>query len=197
MLRYPLFIACIFLIVNLTSCVKEYSYEGGPPPPGIVIIDSIPQNDTIPQSEVHFPGCSECKETDELLPGAWNFKVDTSFVCGKITAAIKSPDGNGFTFFGPSKCTLDTGIVLTIFLDGISLDQDLQNVTIKDVIFEYYDNEYRRDIFGWLRKDVFMLTISTYTASTKTMIGTFSGYVKGWDNLQGEIKEGNFYIQFQ
>ena len=174
------------------SCIKEYSYEGGFRQ---IIHDSIPAHDTIPES-THLPSCSQCKDL-EIVQGTWNFKFDTSIMCGKITDAIKSPDGNGFTFFGPSTCSRDTGIILTVFARNQSLDVNFSDVTFTDVIFEYYDNKNQRDIFMWEKKDVFMLTVKTYDVATRLMTGTFRGYVSTWDNLQQEVTAGNFFIKFR
>lgn len=199
MLRYLLYIICIVFIVGsgvlfISGCAKEYSYEGELPPD--IISDSIPLPDVVSDSSVYFPICSQCKENNELLPAMWNFKFDSSFLCGNITRAIKSPDGKGFTFFGPSKCSLDTGIVMTIFLDDQSLDTDLQNVILKEVIFEYYDNKTQRDIFISDKRGLFSLTIQTYEIATSVMTGTFGGYVSTKDHSLAEIREGKFSIKF-
>ena len=198
MLRYLLYIACIVFVASfemfgISGCIKEYSYEGGPPVDSIP--DSIPPPDTVPVSTFHLPGCSQCIET-ELLPATWNFKIDSSFMCGGITRGIKSPDKNGFTFFGPSKCSLDTGIVMTIFLDDQLLDRDMQNVILHDVIFEYYDNTTQRDVLISDKKGLFTLTIENYTLATETMTGTFSGYVSAKDSSLVKIDDGKFSIKF-
>lgn len=194
MSRYLFYIVSIAFGVSVISgCAKEYSYEGGLLPD--IIHDSIPLPDTVSES-IRFPECPGCKETNEVFPATWDFKFGTSFLCGNITRGIKSPDNSGFTFFGPSACSLDTGIVITIFLKGLLLDRDLQDITEKDVIFEYYDNKTQRDVLISDIRGLFSLTIQKYELATGIMTGTFSGYVSTKNHSQAEIRDGRFSIKF-
>ena len=186
-------VSIVFWVLVISGCAKEYSYEGGPVQD--IVHDSIPLPDTIAESGIHFPECSQCKETIKVFPATWDFKFGTSFLCGNLTRGIKSPDNSGFTFFGPSTCSLDTGIVMTVFLKDLLLDRDLQDVTEKDVIFEYYDNKTQRDIFISDKKGLFALTIQTYEVATGIMTGTFSGYVSTKDNSIAEIRGGRFSVK--
>src|SRR5882724_966529 len=105
-----LFIFCVQL-TGFSGCIKEYSYERQ-------MIDTLSTIDSIPDDTTAepliFSHCPGCDGQDNFLLSTWNFKYDTSFICGNITRAINSPDHSAFTFFGPSACSLDTGIIMTV-----------------------------------------------------------------------------------
>src|SRR5215203_428684 len=131
--------ACVLLfqLLSYQSCVKEYSYEGSP-------VDTIPAHDSIPDdttvNKFVFPYCSGCDGKDDYIFGTWNFKYDTSFFCGNITRAIIEPEHRmAFTFFGPSACSTDTGLIMTVYLDA-PLNADASNILVHHVIFQYYNN---------------------------------------------------------
>ena len=44
-----------------------------------------------------------------------------------------------FTFFGPSACSVDTGIVVSVYLP-VALDRDQFNLTTQQTAFYYYDH---------------------------------------------------------
>ncbi len=205
MLRSVLYMLCagllFFQLMCYQSCVKEYSYEGGPRdtldtiPRDTIPIDTIP-NDTIVQSIV-FPYCQGCVGRDDYIMGTWNFKYDTFFFCGNITRALLEPTGrSAFTFFGPSTCSLDTGLIMTVYL-SIPLISDSYNITTSNVFFQYYNNiGGTGDIFYSREAKPFSLTIEQYTGATGIATGHFSGYVDTDHGTTVQIKEGKFMIQF-
>lgn len=198
MIRQLLYIGCAFLflcvqVTGFSGCVKEYSYEGGPAID--TTLDSIP-SDTISKDAIVFPVCAECKDAGDILPSTWNFKYDISFICGNITNAIISPERNGFTFFGPSACSLDSGLVMTVYLSSGFLDADKVNITTDRVIFEYYDNVTLTDIFVTAQLGTFSLTIDAYEYATGIAKGSFSGYVPAKNGDVVQIKDGKFQVKF-
>ncbi|QEC69949.1 hypothetical protein FRZ67_22595 [Panacibacter ginsenosidivorans] len=180
-------------VAGLSGCAKEYSYEGGPVQD--TTNDSIP-SDTIPKQVITFPVCSQCKYWDNTLPSTWSFNYDTSLLCGNMTNGIIAPDRSGFTFFGPSACSPDTGIVITAYLSSALLTSDRSNITTNQVIFEYYDNVTLTDIFATGKLGTFSLTIDTYEYSTGMAKGRFSGYVPTKTGDTVLIKNGKFQVKF-
>ncbi|MDQ6844743.1 MAG: hypothetical protein M3Z92_10380 [Bacteroidota bacterium] len=176
---------------GLAGCEKEYSYEGG------IIADTIPivRIDTIPKPSTDFPFCPACAAMNPSAVLFWSFKYDTSLLCGTVTNAVITPDRDGFTFFGPSACSSDTGLVMTVFLDMDSLNRDKNNITTNNVALEYYDNTTFNDIFIANRRSLYFI-IETYNHSTGIAKGTFNGNVTLKNGTQKAILGGRFVIQF-
>ncbi len=197
MLRQLFYIICTFLLLCLqagfSGCIKEYSYEGGPAQD--TTYGSIP-SDTVSKPAIKFPVCAECENTSEPLLSTWDFKYDGSFLCGNTTRAIISPEQTGFTFFGPSACSIDTGLVMTVYLSNDTLNGDKSNITSTQVIFEYYDNVTLSDIFMTNKLGTFSLTIDKYEYSTRIVEGRFSGSVPAKNGVEVAINNGRFKIKF-
>ncbi len=196
MIRQLLYITCAFFLLCLelagfSGCIKEYSYEGGPAQ------DTTSIQDTTPKPAIMFPVCAKCDGINDPLLSTWSFKYDTSFFCGNITRAIIAPDRTGFTFFGPSACSIDTGLVMTVYLGTDVLDRDKSGITSNEVIFEYYDNVTLTDIFMTNKLGTFSLTIDTYEHATGIAKGRFSGYVPAKNGEVVGIIDGKFEIKFE
>ena len=197
MLRKLLNTVCIIAIIYLaqagfSGCIKEYSFEGGQP-----INNPIPIPDTAVRPGISFPFCAGCRNMDDFNLTGWSFKYDTSILCGTVTDAVITPGRNGFTFFGPSSCSRDTGLVMTVFLDSGALDSDKFNVTPNRVSLEYYDNTTHSDIFVSSRLFSLSFTIDTYEHATGIANGRFSGNVKTKDSTVAAIKDGKFKIKLK
>ncbi len=198
---YYICILFVFFIVKtgFISCTKDYSYEGGS-----VINDTLPAlpSDTtinldsaiIVIPEKGFPFCEICRQTNNSQLSVWDFKYDTSQLCGTVTNAVITPGRSGFTFFGPSACSKDTGLVITVFLNADSLNSNKTNITSNNVGFEYYDNTTQSDIFVSGRP-LFSLTIATYDHTTGIATGTFSGSARSKAGSLVKIADGNFAIK--
>src|SRR6266487_2054254 len=118
-----------FWTFNL-SCAKEYSFEGA---------DTLAVNDTIIVPPAHLWICPACIGQDKQIEAKWSFHNDSSFSCGMIDTAIVNQERTAFTFFGPSACSKDTGMIIDVFLGGGAMDRDLYNVTSKEGGSYYYD----------------------------------------------------------
>ena len=201
MLRRFVLIMCagllFFQLMSYESCIKEYSYEGGPTDTldTIPVIDTLLNDTTTSSPPIVFQHCDACNGQSGYTLGTWNFKYDTSIFCGNITRAIINVDKNAFTFFGPSACSLDTGLIMTVYLDA-PLDGDATNVTALHTYFQYYNNKGIQDIFDSFESAPFVLTIEKYTQSTGIATGHFTGLVKTDRNTTDKIQEGKFMIQF-
>ncbi len=178
------------LLLQTLGCKKEYSYEG---------TDLLIKKDSIllaPPPINNLPGCSICKVTDELFLGSWNFKTGSSFLCGSVTAAGMIAEKTAFTFFGPSACSIDTGLVMTIYLP-ISLDRDRFNIPISKVAFYYYDNNATKDILISLQAAPFSATIESFIYTTGIATGTFNGTVFKPNGDTAFVSGGNYKIKLK
>jgi hypothetical protein len=168
--------ASIFIVVlSFLHCKKEYSYEGGNIP---VIRDSVIIN---PAPKPYI--CSSCVGADNYIEGKWSFYDNGTFYCGIIDTAITTPDRSGFTFFGPSSCSLDSGLVLTISIEPNFLTKDVFNLTTNRTGLYYYDNIGQTHPFVTQPGFTFSFIIDSYIHQTRMMTGRFSGTVF---NLNGE-----------
>ena len=167
------FLIILFFIISeiaiIISCAKEYSYEGGPDP--VIVRDSVITNS--PNTYV----CTSCLGTDGFILSKWNFYNNNDFYCGKIDTAIATPDRTGFTFFGPSSCSIDSGLVLTINISPTALTNDIFNLTTAKASMYYYDNIGNTHPFISQTGYTFTFTIDSYIHQTRIMTGTYSGNV--------------------
>ncbi len=198
MLRRFLYKSSIILIIyiqvsGLYGCMKEYSYEGGPGTDPIV----VPPHDTVVNPPKNgLPFCAGCNNANASADLFWSFRYDTSLLCGSVTNSVITPDRDGFTFFGPSTCSLDTGLVMTVFLSPEALNTDKLNITTTNVSLEYYDNTGFSDVFV-SNHHLISFTIGSYVHSSGIARGTFEGLVKAKDNTLVPISQGKFTIQFK
>ena len=186
-----LFFFMQIILLHSTGCKKEYSYEGG---------DSlIIKHDTVivpvpPAPE--FPACSSCRESDATEEARWNFKMDNSFFCGVIDTGIITSDKNAFTFFGPSTCSIDTGLVITAYFEPEKLTSDKHNITTNKVAFYYYQHGAPY-IFISERSTNFSITIESFIYATGIATGTFKGGVARANGIITYIKDGKFKVRFR
>jgi hypothetical protein len=182
MIRKPINIIFPVIAILLFSCKKEYSYEGGP----VIIIDTGTTN--IPKPYI----CPSCTGGDQFIESKWSFYNGNDFYCGGIDTAIAAPARNGFTFFGPSSCSIDSGLVMTINTEPALLNQDVFNSTTTKVGMYYYDNTVQTYPFITQPGFQFSVTIESYIYQTRVMTGTFNGIVVrpngGQTGLQGKFK---------
>jgi hypothetical protein len=178
------------VLLQTTGCKKEYSCEDGCKV--VIQRDSV----IIPPISSTFPGCSSCKVADELLLSKWNFKTGNTFVCGSVDNAGFIGEGKAFTFFGPSACSIDTGIVFTVYLSA-RLDHDIYNETVNNVAYYYYDHHAARDIFISLSPKPFSVNIQSFIFSTRIMTGSFRGTVFKPNGDTAVISDGKFKIKLK
>ncbi|HMU47754.1 MAG TPA: hypothetical protein PKC72_15390 [Chitinophagaceae bacterium] len=183
------FIAITGLLLLINSCKQEYSFEGGPPPPpqDTVILPPPP-----PPSKV----CPACIGQEDFIENKWSFRDDTLLCCGIIDTAIVAPARQGFTFYGPSACSNDTGMVITVPLEGQILNQNLSNITLTHTAFYYYDNVGQAYIYMSHQANPFTVHINSYDHATKLVTGTFEGYVYNARGPGGTmIRNGKFKVK--
>jgi hypothetical protein len=192
-----IFLVSPILILQNTGCTKEYSYEGGDT---TVVINNPPADSTLSPQDTSglFPICNLCKIENPLNIGDWSFKTGNSFLCGGTTNSgfFGGNTQEDITFFGPSACSVDTGIVVSAFF-SVPLDRDRFNITAYRAAFYYYDNNAPKDIFMSHQENIFTVTIQSFIYSTRIASGIFSGTVFKANGDTANIKEGKFKVHIK
>ena len=174
-----------YMLLQQFGCAKDYSFEGA---------DTLQNKDTIiPAAIINLPGCIGCIETDQLTPGKWSFKIGNTYACGILDNSGFIGTNTTFTFFGPSACSIDTGIVMTVYLP-IPFNEDRFNVTSRQAAFYYYDHNGTKDIFISHLPGVFTVSVQSYLHATRIATGTFEGTVYKPNGDTSYIKEGRFKV---
>jgi hypothetical protein len=176
------------LLLILSGCAKEYSYEGGVTP---VIHDTLPP----PVVVNDFPVCPFCKTITNTALSTWSFKKGNTTVCGTVDTAIITLERTAFTFFGPSSCSADSGLVITVYLGNESLNRNRTNLAINNIAFYYYDRVTPSYIFMSLANSPFSGTIDNYDHQTKIASGTFTGNAVRSDGSAASITSGKFKVK--
>ncbi len=190
--RVPAIAAALYLFVLVVSCSKEYSCEGcsiNTP------ADSLPIPTTPPVAS-ELPVCLSCATyPDPVELNQWSLKAQQSQACGSIDTAIINPERTAFTFYGPSACSADTGMVLTVYMESRVLNQDLSNITINRSSFYFYDRVTPSDIYMSRQTVVFPVHIDRYDHQTKIISGSFSGTVFRGNGSPASISAGKFKVK--
>ncbi len=190
-----LFFFALYAILFALGCKKEYSYEGGAIQNYPILPDSTIAGDTT-QIINTIPNCDGCNSIDEAVDLKWSFKVGNSSLCGNVTRGVLSPDGDGMTFFGPSTCSRDSGLIITAFFSGQVLNHDQNNLTASRASLEYYDNITMSDVLHSKRPNIFSLTIDNYVHQTGVVTGTFYGSVLDKNGKIIKVESGKFSARF-
>jgi hypothetical protein len=181
-----------FSVTHFGGCAKEYSFEGSDTEPGDTI--TVPPPPPAPVSGL--PRCALCDTyPDPVNEKQWKLKADESVACGIIDTAIVTFDRSAFTFFGPSACSRDTGIVMTIYLETKKLDRDMSNVYISKVSFYYYDRVTPSYIFISSAAYPFSMVIEQYDHQTKMATGHFDGFARRTNGINAVISAGRFKVK--
>jgi hypothetical protein len=172
-------VVILFLIV---SCAKEYSYEKK------TITVALPK----PKPTIHT--CTECIGKDSQLLSRWSFYNDTTFYCGQIDTAIVL-DKMGFTIYGPSSCSQDSGLVILVRLGSTSLEHDIYNTSFPNTSFYYYDHIGSTHVFITHYGTAFEFVIESYSHQTKIAVGSFNGFAYRPDGTLASIQSGKFRVR--
>jgi hypothetical protein len=172
-------LVCVFVFM---SCLKDYSYEKKD-----VIVDT-PK----PKPSIHT--CTACEGKDTQQVSRWSFYNDTTFYCGQIDTAIVL-DKTGFTLYGPSLCSQDSGLVILVRLGSTTLEHDIYNTTFSNTSFYYYDRIGSTHVFITTYGTTFDLTIESYIQQTKMATGHFNGFAYRPDGTLASIQSGKFKVR--
>ena len=175
MVRLVCYLLCcmVLLAFIVPGCSREYSFEGNDTlnRPVPLPIDTAAVKDTTPTLQID--SCAGCANV--FIEGQWFLKLNGTSFCGKIDTAIVSAERNGFTFFGPSTCSPDFGLIITVRLDENKLNQNLQNLQLIKSSIYYYDNIGGIYVVQSEQGKPFSVVISSYDNITKKAEGSFSG----------------------
>ncbi|MBL7749188.1 MAG: hypothetical protein JNM19_17245 [Chitinophagaceae bacterium] len=177
----------VLIIIIFLGCDKEYSFEGGAMPPPRDTI-SVPPPPAVPV-------CQACSSIQGSTLPEWKFKSGNWTICGKADTAIALGNRTTFTFFGPSACSVDTGMVITVYLNGDTLNRDRQNLQARTAAFYCYDRVTPSYIFMSQGSNSFSVTIDRYTHSTGIATGTFRGAVSRANGASASIDSGRFTVK--
>ena len=125
----------------------------------------------------------------------WQFMTGPSAMCGPVTNALLSRDKKALTFFGPSACTIDTGLIMTAFFDT-PLDGDRAEVVATRAVLQYYNKNAAEDVFRSDPNHRFTFIIIQYTEATQTATGQFRGYAYTPNSTAILVESGTFNIHF-
>lgn len=192
----PIFFATIatlaFMLIGFGCVKEEYSYEGGLLPPVDSTTDTTTQNIPPP----FITACKECSPGGPAQYMQWHFLCEASALCGPVTKAVMSPDKNAITFFGPSTCSVDTGLIMSAFFDE-PLNSDRSNVKAARAVLQYYIKNAADNVFQSEPPHPFTLTIDQYTLNTRIAMGHFDGFAYTPAGKQVAVNSGTFYIYFE
>jgi len=185
-------VLCFLVIVSLlfmASCRKEYSFEGNMTPP--VDTTGTPAS---PPVTYNFSLCSICATSATTELSSWSFKMENILACGKADTAIMLGNRTAFTFFGPSLCSNDTGMVITVYLRD-TLNKNLSYISADKAAFYYYDHVTPSYIMMSQAYAPFSVTIQNYDHQTKIATGTFEGVALRSDGHWVSINSGKFKMK--
>ena len=184
------------MLIGFASCEKDYSYEGGITRilPADSLIDSIPVKDSVTHILPEFSPCVFCNNNNPLKESTWSFKIDTTILCGSVDTAIVLGSRGTFTFFGPTSCVKDSGIIFTIYLSPYELNRDTTNFAVPKVSFYYY-HTFAPFILMNQTSESFNFVINSYVHATHIALGTFSGVAYRPDGRVVAISDGKFNVK--
>ncbi len=190
-----LLLVSLLILVYSLGCIKDYSFEGGNPPVFVPDTTVSPIDttalpvDTVPA----VPVCALCSTIGVPAEGNWRFQTGDSLQCGTFTNSgfIGGDSKTAFTFFGPSACSTDTGIVVSVYLP-VPLDQDRFNINADAAAFYYYDHTATADIYMSRAPYGFSVTLDSFIYNTGIATGTFKGTVFKPNGDTAYISEGKF-----
>ena len=194
--RYYLFFfffALLILLLENSGCIKEYSFEGAQHDTTPVNIPTDTLDTVKLPSAITFPQCAFCDAFDEILLGHWSFKTGNAYLCGSFSNSgfFSGQSKTSFTFFGPSACSDDTGLVVSVYLP-IPLDQDRNDLTTNRTAFYYYDHNSPNDILASRPSSIFSVTVQSFVSATGIATGTFSGIAFTATGDSMRITDGRF-----
>lgn len=159
------FIGLFYLLLVCAGCEKGFLKNN----------DEAENNIILPRQTPYL--CSACVGADNFTENKWSFYNIDTFYCGIIDTAIALPERTGFTIFGPSSCSPDSGLILTINISPANLTKDIFNLTTLKAGMYYYDNVSGVHPFISQPGNDFSFIIDSYIYQTRMMTGRFSGTV--------------------
>ena len=179
----------LFLLVAFfASCTREYSFEGASL--------GIRHKDTIHPPAGGGPSiCPACIGNDVFIENKWSLHIGGLLYCGKIDTIIIAPSRSGFTLFGPSSCSVDSGMVITVNLAGEHLNHNITNYSSSTNGFYYYDKVTPSYVAISVTGIPFFVTVESYDHTTKILTGSFYGITALANGGSIPIGAGKFRVK--
>ncbi|MCA0383854.1 MAG: hypothetical protein LCH58_16970 [Bacteroidetes bacterium] len=190
-----LFIAAILSLSwwSIAGCTKEYSYEGGSLPDSS---NFVPAPDTTRQDSLQFLPCALCvADSFGKAVDTWRIQLPKSKACGNFTRTVITPTRDAFTFFGPSACSIDSGLILNSFWSPLVFDRDLKNVSTQRTAFYYYDRIGNTFVLERKTGQVMTIVIEEYSHSTGIAKGYAFGEAQTADGKLVRVSDIRFVIK--
>lgn len=180
----------LLMLLLWQGCAKEYSYEGGT----VNIRTDTTTGGGGGGTGNTDPVCAACVNVTEPLTGEWSFRSGSWKLCGTADSAIALGNRTAFTFYGPSACSADTGMAITIYLND-TLNRDRTNLLNNRGAFYCYDRVTPSYIFMSPTNGFFSVNITSYVHSTREVTGTFYGNVIRANGNGAGIESGKFKVK--
>lgn len=187
--------AVLVITAVFISCEKEYSYENGPADP--VVIPVTDSTDTVNQTNNSFLHCSRCDNAAGTAINTWRFETAAgAVVCGEVdTAFVLNHERDVLTFFGPSYCGSDSGLIFTVNLSS-GLTGNAINIPASFTAYYYYHTG-NPNILVSLASQPFTLMVTSYNHSSRIASGTFSGTAYLQNQAAVAVTRGKFSFFIQ
>ncbi|TAD85681.1 MAG: hypothetical protein EAY75_10820 [Bacteroidetes bacterium] len=176
------------------GCAKEYSYEGGATRRDTALI----RPDSVVRPPFTLPYCYQCNASFGVASNTWSLQFYSTTCCGSFTRAVITPERDAFTFFGPSACSADSGLILNTFFSPIVFNRDLENISTNRLAFYYYNNLSATTdpyILQGRRSLPMTVIIDRYVHQTGVAVGRFYGYAYSQAGDTVYVKNGRFNIK--
>lgn len=184
-----LVLAGLTLLLFVPGCSRDYSFEGRDTL--VLVAPPVPAPDSIRLDSLPVSGsCAGC--SNSLIEGKCSLKVNGQLFCGIIDTAILSLARNTFTFYGPSLCSADSGLIITCFLSPDALNRNVREYTIEKSTLYYYDKVSGLYMVQSQQGKPFRVTVLKYDHDTKLAEGTFGGTVVMRDGKEVPVTEGRW-----
>lgn len=188
--KYNNIIAAVTLAAMMVSCEKEYSYENGS-----AIVVPVDSTDTVAAPDTFVTGtlqnCTACTASSGIATGTWSFKTGVATICGEVdTAFTLNHERDVLTFFGPSFCGSDSGLIFTVNL-STGLTRNLVNIPATFTAYYYYRTGHPNILLSYASQPFNML-FSSYDHATHIANGTFSGTAYSQNGTAVNISGGKF-----
>ncbi|GAO44944.1 hypothetical protein FPE01S_04_01870 [Flavihumibacter petaseus NBRC 106054] len=119
------------------------------------------------------------------------------YVSGKIRGTVISNDREAMTFFGPTGCTRDSGLIINAYFTETPLKSDGTTIQATWSSAIYYDNIGNTHVFESLPENDFWLIIDVYERNTGKAQGRLGGKAKMLNGEMIPIEGGRFNIRIK
>jgi len=133
---------------------------------------------------LRYPYCFSCDSGKARPLNSWYFRVNGTYACGPVDTGFVFADLTGFTFWGHTQCSRDTGFEISAILHPTSLATNRFNIRTNNVILWNQDRLLFTNFLNSMilrldhntPKNSMQLTVDTFLVSSRLLVGHFNGY---------------------